>query len=45
MLLMKKILCLLTVAVVSGCASVKTVSVKLTEPRPAVPINGAEPAI
>jgi hypothetical protein len=42
MLLMKEILCLLTVAVVSGCASVKTVSVKLAEPRPAVPVNDVQ---
>jgi uncharacterized protein YceK len=42
MLPMKKVLCLLAVAVVSGCASVKTVSIKVTEPRPAISVNDVQ---
>lgn len=36
---MKKVLYLLALAMLSGCASVKTVSVKVTEPRPAIPVS------
>jgi uncharacterized protein YceK len=36
---MKKVLCLLIVALLSGCSSIKTVSVKVTEPRPAISAN------
>lgn len=39
---MKKVLCLLTIALVSGCASIKTVSVKVTEPRPAISVNDVQ---
>ena len=42
MSLMKKVLCLLTIAILSGCASIKTVSVKVTEPRPAIPVNDVQ---
>ena len=39
---MKNFLFVLTVAMVSGCASVKTVSVKVTEPRPAIPVKDVQ---
>jgi hypothetical protein len=39
---MKKVLCLLTLALVSGCACFKTVSVKLTEPRPPISVNDVQ---
>jgi len=42
MLPMKKFFFVLTVAIVSGCASVKTVSVKVTEPRPAIPVKDVQ---
>ena len=39
---MKNFLFVLTVAMVSGCASVKTVSVKVNEPRPAIPVKDVQ---
>ncbi|HTQ49403.1 MAG TPA: hypothetical protein VMJ12_01740 [Candidatus Acidoferrales bacterium] len=36
---MKKVIYLIALAMLSGCASVKTVSVKVTEPRPAIPVG------
>jgi hypothetical protein len=39
---MKKALCLLALALVSGCAGIKTVSVKVTEPRPAIPVSDVQ---
>jgi len=39
---MKKVLCLLALALVSGCAGIKTVSVKVTEPRPAISVNDVQ---
>jgi uncharacterized protein YceK len=42
MLPMKKVLCLFVIALVSGCASVKTMSVKVTEPRPAIAVNDVQ---
>ena len=42
MVAMKKVLYLLAIALVSGCASVKTVSVKVTEPRPPIPVNDVQ---
>jgi hypothetical protein len=37
--LMKRILWPLTLTIVSGCVCVKTVSIQMTEPRPAIPIK------
>jgi len=42
MLLMKRILLLLTLTVVSGCACVKTISIQMSEPRPAIPVKDVQ---
>ena len=42
---MKKIAPLVLVALVSGCCSVKTVSVNVTEPRPAIPVKEVQLAL
>jgi hypothetical protein len=42
---MKKFLPLVLVAIVSSCCSVKTVSVNLTEPRPAIPVKNVQLAL
>jgi len=42
MLPMKKVLCLLSLVLVSGCAGVKTMTVKVTEPRPAISVNDVQ---
>lgn len=39
---MKKVFCLLTLALVSGCAGLNTVSVKVTEPRPPISVNDVQ---
>ena len=39
---MKKVLCLLSLVLVSGCAGVKTMTVKVTEPRPAISVNDVQ---
>ena len=42
MLLMKKVLCLLSLALITGCAGVKTMTVRVTEPRPAISVNDVQ---